>query len=303
MRGLSGYLITACLLASFDLPAMFGAPFPPAASEARARSFLKTVRALSPKANVREADLRPTSGREAKYWRETIAFSTSDDKRVEVDSTSGTICYYYDHGLTAQSLLRNRPAGTAIAREAAIARARAVLRAAGALAEVGQPVLIESQADQPATFAGHTWIVTFPRTQSGVPYRNQQATVILLAETGQLVGMGLAFTTPPAVTEPYKVGPEAARRIAEQALTRQGLEAGTLIRLIKQIVVPNDSWIAKKRAAERSTGNRPVAVWNAVFRNGNRIHEVWVHGATGAVLGGETSFFAGGGSRVSPGRR
>lgn len=290
------FMFVACCVVSATTIA---APVSETAARARAPAFLKSMGT----ADAAGAVLGPMPDRQGRYWRDRLAFATADDGRVEIDATTGAISYFYDQGLTRRALGAKRPAGTPISREAALVRARMALRAAGGLAEVGDPVAVLHQLDEPPSAAGQTWTIVWRRTLHGVPYRNQQATVILLAETGQVIGVSLAYATPPAERTTFLVTKRRAIEVAAATIIRHGTEGAEPSRVFKELVLPNRRWVDDTLRPVGAQTDAPVPAWHVELRAGDQIHEVWVDAADGSVLGGESSSIGKTGSRPAIRRR
>lgn len=274
-------------------------PLSQAEATVRAQAFLRSTGTASAASKRAESHLKSAPAYSGKYWRDRYPFVTDDNARVEVDASTGTISYLYDQGLTARALAANRPASTPISEQAAITRATMVLKAAGALGEVDAPVTILNQLDEPPTFAGHTWTVVCKRSYRGIPYRNQQATVILLAETGQIVGMGLAYTTTPARQSIFRINAKRAVDVANRTMVHHGISGLQPSRVFKEFVQPNRRWSKGTMDLVGKANDPPAPAWHVELRAGNQIYEVWIDSLDASVIGGELSMIRGGRGRTS----
>lgn len=227
------------------------------------------------------------------YWQPRWLVRLGSKAEVEVVDATGHVSRYYNFDLSRQALAANQPAGTPMAQSDALAKATAALQAAGTPADIGTASAQNFQLTSPPTSAGDLWTVTWPRQLGGVPYRHQQVTVMLQAETGAVQALSVSFPAPPPTATTMTVTSDQATQAAQGQLSTVGVSGATVQSVTAQIVQPNTYWQANGSAAPfpNSAGQ---AAWNAMLTDANgRIYEVWVDGNSGAVIGGESYGLAG----------
>lgn len=203
-----------------------------------------------------------------------------------VDATSIVSNYI---NLQASHLLmqQNQPAGTPITQEAAIQVAASALTATGQAESLGSANATQQQITSPATAAGNLWVVSFQRQFQGIPYHTQQATILLLAESGTVEAISLTFPTPGPTAPATTITSDQASAAAVSQLQAVGVASATLLRTMEQVVQPNTFWQSGGSATPQP-GKPPRVVWACDFQDGSGIDEVWIDAETGFCLGGET---------------
>lgn len=179
---------------------------------------------------------------------------------------------------------RTRP-GNAIPGAEAISKANFLLQATGQFSELGSPGTNLVQFSFVPMMASHQWIITYPRIYQGIAYNDQQATVLLQAETGDVVGFGVKFSSPAPLTAPVNIGIEKAAGIASNLLGLSRMPDVVLDSLQTQVVRPNTFWQPGGDEEHKLQG--PARVARVVrFKSGSDTREIWIDTETGQVIGG-----------------
>lgn len=233
----------------------------------------------------------PYVGAEPTHYQPRYLVTFDDGVEVEVITPSAHIASYANLPLM-EAPSGDDPPGTAITEAAAIVAANAALTAAGVTTDLGDPTASEDQITEPPTRAGHSWTVVRPRTftqapYAAVPYRDQQATVIMQAETGEVHAMGVTFDSLPPTSAAGSVTSTQAAATALAVLTAAGIMGMTADTPVKTAVRPN-TWWQTNGTMDPLPGPAKVA-WLCRYSNDVEMHEVWVDIATGDVIGGESA--------------
>jgi hypothetical protein len=110
-----------------------------------------------------------------------------------------------------------------------------------------------------------------------------------LAETGEVIGMGLAFSTPKPSRALFAVASATAINKATTELAAHQVLVTSNIKVEKTFVQPNKRWSGNSLELVGKSSDAPIPAWRVSVRGGTQIHEVWVDAASGAVVGGESA--------------
>ena len=205
------------------------------------------------------------------------------------------IAHYYNFALSQQLMSLNNPAGSPITEANALQIAATTLAASGQSAAelTAAPTDQNFQLTDPPTQAGDLWMVRWGRQFGALPYRQQQATLMLQAETGAVQAFSLTFPAPPPTAGAGPLPSATAVSVAQSQLTSAGVSGLTSQSVTAQVVQPNTYWQTGGSATPAPNAAGQVA-WNAVFTDANNVvYEVWVDTYAGTVLGGESYGIAG----------
>jgi hypothetical protein len=209
----------------------------------------------------------------------TVAFGT--DLHVEVADDSGLVIGLMDQRVSAA--LGSAAVGTAIPEEAAISRATALVRATGCrddLAFAGAKRMVHT-----ALAAHHVWAVRWTRLWNGIPYQNGGVNVLLQAETGAVIAVGVAFYSPPTDSVVVTLPAEDAARTALAQIGGPVPVGAYPAALVTQVVRPN-TFHMPGGSMKPLPGPSRVA-WVGQFQAGDQTYEVYVDAETGKVIGGQ----------------
>ncbi len=290
---------SAPLQINVDTYAPAGTSLTPAQALTIARTFCTAIGTPVP-------DGTPTrviyQGIRPSYWLPVWRVGFLGVASVEVADASSVVTSYFNQALSNQLSLSNQSLGIPITQAKALAVAATVLQASNQPAnELTSQQTTQSQLTSPATYAGDLWTVQWARAASGVPYRNDSASLLLQAETGAVEAWNLSFAAPPptastnqAITQPQ------AQQIAQAAMDSQGNSLGLSGQAFQAagltVVQPDTLWQAQGSGTTRPTPGIPSSIaWDCVFTNvpnpnspsGTTIAEVWVDSSTGQVVGGD----------------
>ena len=264
----------------------------------RAQLFCQTIGAsvTAPATAVFPAPNRYTSQQDT-YWQPRWRVTFGSQAEVDVVAATGVISHFYNFALSQQLLSVNSPAGSPITPAAASQIAASVLQASGQLTSelAATPTSQNFQLTDPPTQAGDLWMLTWGRQVgfAGIPYRHEQATLMLQAETGQVQAFSLTFPAPPPSTGAGGVTSVSAISTAQSVLTGAGVTGTTQQSATLQVVQPNTYWQSGGSATPPPNEAGQIA-WNVVFTNANNtVYEVWVDSNLGTVIGGESYGIAG----------
>ena len=206
---------------------------------------------------------------------------------IEVADATRTVIHFYNYALSQQLMSQRRAVKSALPKNVAIRKATFYLKAIGRVSDIGQPRADKMQITSPATPAGSLWTVRWPRQYRGIPYRNQQLTMIMQAESGALEALSTTFPSPPPIAQSEKVTQQKATAIAVAQLRAVKLKKPVLQGVQRSVVQPNTFW--KNRSATPRFNARGVVVWDCFYRTADGIMaEVWIDTHSGQVVGGET---------------
>jgi len=221
---------------------------------------------------------------------------------VEVADASSVVTSYFNIALSNQLSLSNQSPGIPITQAKALAVAATVLQASNQPAnELTSQQATQSQLTSPATYAGDLWTVQWARAASGVPYRNDSASLLLQAETGAVQLWQLSFAAPPpSVPTNQAITQAQAQQIAQATMDSQGSSLGlsgqTFQAASLAVVQPDTLWQTQGGGTTQPTPGAPSSIaWDCVFTNvpnpnspsGTTTVEVWVDSSTGQVVGGD----------------
>ncbi len=221
---------------------------------------------------------------------------------VEVADANSVVTSYFNQALSNQLNLSNQSPGVPITQAAALAVAATVLQASKQPAnELVSQQAMQSQLTSPATYAGDLWTVQWARAASGVPYRNDSASLLLQAETGTVEAWSLSFAaSPPSGLTAQAITRGQAQQAARAAMDSQGNSLGLSGQSFQAanlaVVQPDTLWQVQGGGTTRPTPGIPSSItWDCVFTNATDpnnpsstvIVEVWVDSSTGQVVGGD----------------
>lgn len=221
--------------------------------------------------------------------RWNVKFTTGGNVQAEVDvvDASSSVSRYFNFALSRQQLANSQAAGTPLTQAAAISNATSYLTAAGQSSGLGAAVALGMQMTSPPTAAGNLWMVRWTRQYAGIPYRKQQVTEILQAETGALQAMTVAFPSPPPASGAGSVTQSQAAATSASQLQTASIPTPVFQASQLMIVQPNTFWMANG-SVQPQPNCAGVVAWNCVYRDANgMIDEVWVDSNTGSIVGGE----------------
>ena len=235
----------------------------------------------------------PYPGQPPYHWQARWHIQFATQAEVEVVDATGVISHYYNFALSRQLQSTNAPAGTPISEASAVQAAASALQASGQSGELASSSTDQNfQITNPPTQAGDLWMVTWGRQYQGIPYRQQQATVMLQAETGALQAFSLSFPSPPPAAGPGSVTSSQAVQTAQTTLANAGYSNLTQQSVTLQVITPNSQWQTGAATVSPTPGR---IAWNCVFTNANNtVYEVWVDSySANSVDGGEVYGIAG----------
>ncbi len=243
----------------------------------------------------------PSPGQPPYHWQNRWDIQFGSQAEVEVVDATGVISHYYNFALSQQLQTANNPAGTPLSESSAVQAATSALQASGQSGELAStPTDQNFQITAPPTQAGDLWMVTWGRQYQGIPYRQQQATVMLQAETGALQAFSLTFPSPPPGAGPGSITSSQAAQAAQAAqttLANAGYSNLTQQSVTLQVVQPNNQWHTGAYSYAVTPGPPPSRVaWDCVFTDANNtVYEVWVDSTyqTITIDGGEVYGIAG----------
>lgn len=223
---------------------------------------------------------------------------------IEIADASGVVVSYFNYTLANQLNANSQGPGTPITQAQAQTIAASVLQASQQPpTELANQQFTQSNLLYPATYAGDLWTVCWNRVAAGAPYRRDQATLLLQAETGAVEAWKLAFRTPVLTAVTPTVSRSQAQSIAQATMNAQGSLlglSGQTFRSSQQIIVqPNTLWPPSGSTTPGSTtpipGSASRIVWDCFFSNvpasgspsGSTSSEIWVDAAAGQVIGGD----------------
>jgi hypothetical protein len=228
-------------------------------------------------------------------WLVTYDSPSGEQAELEIVDATGAVSRYYNFALSQQDAANTAPAGTSLPQTTALQDAAADLQAAGLPIDAGTPTATNIQIMAPALSSGNLWQVIRPRQYQGVPYRNQQVSVMLQAETGAILGLSVAFPSPPPAVGAGPITQNQAEATAEALLTVANIPSLTLQSCQQLVVQPNTFWQQNGSVTPQPNVAGQVA-WDCLYTdsNGNN-DEVWVDTNSGNVIGGESYGLAHGG--------
>lgn len=222
---------------------------------------------------------------------------------VEVADATGIVISYFNYTLANQLNANSQAPGTPITQAQAQTVAATVLQASQQpAAELANQQFTQSSLLYPATYAGDLWTVRWNRAAAGIPYRSDQATLLLQAETGSVEAWKLSFPTPAVASTASTVTQSQAQQIAQAEMSSSGsyLELTNQVFQIAQqaVVQPNTLWPSGGSTTPGTPmpvpGSSSRVMWDCYFSNapasgslsGSTYSEVWVDAATGQIIGG-----------------
>lgn len=274
--------VTLLVLASLA-GAMAGPQITDAQATAIASAFCSQVGvAVNASATARH---RATPGL---HWQPRWEVTFGKQAVVEVVEATRSVSYYENVAFNSQhpSL---RPMAPPISEAAAVHIAKAVLHSTGDTSEL---VFSGATLQQPEATAMGFWLVSWKRQFRGLPYRGQQANVLLDAATGTVKYLCKTFPTPPPAVHAVRISAGQASSQARKILDAAGRRTvGPARSVVTMVVVPNNRWGV--RGTEAPITTMPRVSWVCRFMVGTVLHEAWVDAESGADNGGSVSTYRG----------
>ena len=232
-------------------------------------------------------------------WQPRWKITFKNQVEVDLVDATGLVCGFSNYAPGDKLAWDRTPPGNAIPEAEAIEKASSLLQATEQFRELGLPTAHLIQFSYVPMMASHQWIVAFPRVFQGIPYNDQQATVLLQAETGDLIGFGIVFSSPAPLSASMNMGVEQAASIASNLLGLSNMPDVVLDSVQTQIVRPNTYW--QPGGAEEHKLQGPARVARVVrFKAGDETREIWIDTETGQVIGGSDSSIMGSSRRALP---
>jgi hypothetical protein len=185
----------------------------------------------------------------------------------------------------------DKAAGTAIPQTKAIELAHQIVEAASLKSAVNSsPTCQEMQIASPPKADTHMWMIRYPRiTTDNVPFRDDDVSIMLMAETGKMKIMSANFhTAEPPITN-RNVTTNLALTTAKQTLDSLKLTPVGAIPAPTEMVVQPNSFPAQRTSIDEKRG-APRYAWVCMFPIQQGRVEVWIDVETGKVIGGETAY-------------
>lgn len=292
---------SAPIWSNADRFAPTGTALTPAQAITAARTFCTAIGSPVPDGTPTRAIYKgPGAG--PSYWLPVWRVGFLGVASVEVADASSVVTSYFNQALSNQLSLSNQSPGAPITQAAALTAAATVLQASNQPAnELMSQQATQSQLTSPATYAGDLWTVQWARAASGVPYRNDSASLLLQAETGAVEAWNLSFAaSSPSGLTTQAVTRSQAQQIAQAAMDSQGNGLGLSGQAFQAaglaVVQPDTLWQTQGGGTTHPTPGAPSSIaWDCVFTNatdpnnpsGTAIVEIWVDSSTGQVVGGD----------------
>ena len=242
----------------------------------------------------------PTGQSQSSYWlacwQVSFKSSTGLQAVVEVADATGEITSFHNYTMSAQALTSNVPLTSPISATIAIQNATSALQASGMPSDLAlTPRATSLQITSPPTSAGNLWIVSWQRQWNGVPYAQQQVTVMLQGQTGLVQSFRKTFPAAPLLSSVVSVTSTQATATAQTQLTQAGIVTAALQACVQFVVQPNTKWQVGGSQIP-SPNAAGTLVWDCVYSDTTdpgAVYEVWIDTATGVVNGGQTFTVAG----------
>ena len=197
---------------------------------------------------------------------------------VEVVAATGVVSGYMHHTDTPDP----QPEDASMSQSEAVAQATAILTKAGAMKT--NELVLHSADIVPSGKDSTEWWVSWDRIYQGVIYHDQGANVGFDGETGQLLGFGVRFKTPPPATMTIAITQAQAASVADEHLQEAGRQPGSVLRVKAEIVQPNTFW--QPGGSEANPQSIARAAWVCQYESNDEYGDVWVDRETGQVIGG-----------------
>ena len=243
----------------------------------------------------------PLENKGRSYWK----MSKPGVFNIEVDDATGKVVAYMNYA--THEALNDQPAGEPIS------NARALNIAMQAMAAAGQPTdtmklewILEEQGHEPPIVSMHKINVAWRRLYQGIPFHQEGGGVVLEAETGDVLSVGIGCTSPDPATTVENISQRQAVTLAEAQLAAVSLPASDLplMSVQKEIVHPNIYWqTGDTMQAQNESLNSPQTrvVWNCQYGFAEFNYEVCIDAETGDVIAGyHTQCLGGSGQRFVP---
>jgi len=220
------------------------------------------------------------------YWQPCWLVTFGDNQTVCVTDATSVVTRFYNQGLELQTMVSGQAAGTAISQSNAMTIASLVTEASTvAQSELGTAQYQEVEETQPPLQLGHQLWITWPRQYQGVPYFEDQATVLLQAETGGVISFCLAFRSVPPDSNTLTITADQADQSASTQLAAAGISGATLLTTNLTAVQPNNFW---QTGDPTFTALTSTVAWDCYYTiDPLHYYDVWVDEQTGAVIGGD----------------
>jgi hypothetical protein len=157
----------------------------------------------------------------------------------------------------------------------------------------------EEQGSIPSMASMHKISIAWLRTYQGIPFYREGGGVILEAETGDIISVGIGCISPDPLNTLDNVSQTQAVQIANAQLNAVSLSALDipLTSVNKEIIHPNFYWQtgdALQGTDEALVGSQTRIVWDCHFGTSENNFEVWADAETGDVVGGDYTRALGG---------
>ncbi len=233
---------------------------------------------------------------EALYWSPRWQVKFPGQATLQIEDRSGIIVDYSNDAYFAPPRSKHdSPAGKGITQSDAMARAASDLAATHFVSNYSEGLKLsyadEQQSTSPPTVSSHVWMITWQRTSAGIPFENQHLTIMMNAETGELVGLIFVYPSPTPISErnvaqnAKGIKPQKAAGIARKLLAHKGLPTGKLTDVSLQWICPDNYWTDKKT---QPISQVPLKAWIVTVKDKETRYLVKVNAETGTIAGGET---------------
>ncbi len=219
------------------------------------------------------------------HWQDSWKVSFPNQAEVEVVDATGVISAYTNSAFFLRK--DNSPAGTALSQADAMQHANAALQAAG---QIGEATFLQASLEQdhnPPLAASHQWQFLWRRTFKNVPYRNQHASVLLQAETGEVIELVLMFPSSPPEIASVSVRRNDSDATVQTLIKQTGITNAVLQDVQTEVVQPNTFWQPNGSVVPQPGAARTALAYR--LQAADTTYEVWVDAQTGKVIGGEAS--------------
>ncbi len=224
-----------------------------------------------------------------------------NEAEVSIDDASNIIVSYFNsNDNSLWDSLSSQPAGQAIAQQAATDTAAAALQSAGLTTDLTFDSAALEQDDDPPTAAGHSWFLMWRRSYQGIPFDRQNVNVIVQAESGQLIGLGVKFDTPNPQSTAVTFDRSHADSIANAQIVSSGIQNAVLDAVGVYIVQPSNFWQmfgTQADVAYQTTISRVAYVYSISVPTltlddspASNSCTVYVDAQNGAIIGGAFSY-------------
>jgi len=203
---------------------------------------------------------------------------------MKVDDETGKVFAYTNYA--TQDAKNDDSAGMSISKASALSIAKQAMAAAGHPTDtMVLEWILEEQGHDPPTASMHKLNVAWLRTYQGIPFRREGGGVIMEAETGDVISVGIGYPSIDPVSNLENISLRQGMSIAEAQLTAVGLPLSDLPLLsTEKEIVPFNTYWQNGDEIHRTLQTR--IVWNYHFGSPSNTFEIWVDTETGDVIGG-----------------